>query len=162
LKEKKSLTSFEKEALALIESEYTLTLATNGDDGPWSAPVYYLFSNHSFYFFSSVSSRHVQQALDSDQAAASLYHQSAAWQDIRGIQMVGRVKEVRSMSTSAKIIARFLKRYPFVRNFFPTDVKPDLSSFSKHFKAKLYAFIPSEAYYTDNRFGFGTRRRVVM
>jgi uncharacterized protein YhbP (UPF0306 family) len=159
-KEEKTTRGFEEAALDLIESECTLTLSTAGADGPWSAPVYYVFSNSIFYFFSSPSSRHIQHALNSGHAAASLYHQSDAWQTIRGLQMTGTIEQVRSIGTAAKVIPFYLKRYPFTLNFFPEGSAPDLGAFSKRFKAKLYAFTPSVVYYTDNRFGFGNRQRI--
>ena len=154
--------NFEEEALSLIQTESTLTLATTGDKGPWSAPVYYVFVDGLFYFFSSPESRHIQQALESGQTAASLYHQEDAWQAIRGIQMAGAVKEVRSILVSGKVIACYLKRFPFTRTFFPNDLEPALNAFSKHFRARLYVFSPTDLFYTDNRFGFGTRQGIEM
>ena len=38
-------------ALTLIQSESTLTLATAGPSGPWSAPVYYVWVDDRFCFF---------------------------------------------------------------------------------------------------------------
>ncbi|MBC2712466.1 MAG: pyridoxamine 5'-phosphate oxidase family protein [Desulfosarcina sp.] len=147
-------------ALALIQGGSTLTLATAGQAGPWSAPVYYICLDRSFYFFSSPESRHIQQALDSGVAAASLFHQADSWQAIRGIQMTGTVQLIRSVALSLKAITTYLKRFPFTREFFPNDTTPDLDSFFSRFKARLYAFTPTDIYYTDNRFGFSARQRI--
>lgn len=146
-------------ALALIEAESTLTLATAGKSGPWSAPVYYVFINGRFYFFSSPQSRHIQQAADF-RAAASLFHQADSWQAIRGIQMTGTVERVRSVVLSVKAVAAYLKRFPFTRKFFPGNTKPDPDAFFSRFRARLYTFTPSDVYYMDNRFGLGTRQRI--
>jgi len=151
---------YRQAALALIQGESTLTLATAAESGPWSAPVYYVCLNGRFYFFSSPQSRHILQAAGSGEAAASLFHQADSWQSIRGIQMTGTVERIHSMALSIKAIAMYLKRFTFVREFFPEDLAPDLEAFFAQFKARLYAFTPTEVYYIDNRFGFGNRQRI--
>jgi uncharacterized protein YhbP (UPF0306 family) len=151
---------YRQAALALIQSESTLTLATAGESGPWSAPVYYVCLNGRFYFFSSPRSRHIRQATESGEASASLFHQADTWQTIRGIQMAGSVQRIDSMVLSMKAIAMYLKRFTFVREFFADYPTPDPDAFFSRFKARLYAFTPTEVYYIDNRFGLGTRQRI--
>ncbi len=151
---------YRQAALALIQSESTLTLATAGKSGPWSAPVYYVFLNGRLFFFSSPESRHIRQATDSGEAAASLFHRGDTWQAIRGVQMTGTVERIHSMALSAKAIAMYLKRFAFVREFFENNPTPDPDAFFSRFKARLYAFTPTAVDYTDNRFGFGTRKRI--
>jgi uncharacterized protein len=151
---------YRQAALALVQSESALTLATAGDSGPWSAPVYYVCLNGRFYFFSSPQSRHIRHATDSGKAAASLFRQVDSWQTIRGIQMSGTVERIDSMASSIKPIAIYLKRFPFVREFFADNTAPDLDAFFSRFQARLYAFTPTAVDYIDNRFGFGTRQRI--
>ena len=151
---------YRQAALALIQSESTLTLATADESGPWSAPVYHICLNGSFFFFSSPQSRHIRQAMDSGQASASLFRQADSWQAIRGIQMTGTVERIRSAALSLKTITLYLKRFPFTREFFEDNPAPDLEAFFSRFKARLYAFTPTKVYYIDNRFGFGTRQRI--
>jgi len=98
--------------------------------------------------------------MDSGKAAASLFHPAGSWQDIRGIQMAGTVERVDTMALSIKVIAVYLKRFSFAREFFPDNPTPDLAAFFSRFKARLYAFTPTAVYYIDNRFGFGTRQRI--
>lgn len=147
-------------ALDLIQAGSTLTLATADESGPWSAPVYYIYLDSRYYFFSSPQSRHILQTMESGKAAASLFHQADSWQAIRGIQMKGTVDRVHSIRLSIKAIALYLKRFPFTREFFADDPNPDLDAFFSRFKARLYAFTPTEVYYIDNRLGFGTRQRI--
>ena len=147
-------------ALDLIQAGSTLTLATADESGPWSAPVYYIYLDSRYYFFSSPQSRHILQTMESGEAAASLFHQADSWQAIRGIQMKGTVNRVHSIGLSIKAIALYLKRFPFTREFFADDQNPDLDAFFSRFKARLYAFTPTEVYYIDNRFGFGARQRI--
>jgi len=98
--------------------------------------------------------------MHSGKAAASLFHPGGSWQDIRGIQMAGTVERVDSIPLSIKVIAVYLKRFSFTRDFFPDDPTPDLAAFFSRFKARLYAFTPTAVYYIDNRFGFGTRQQI--
>jgi uncharacterized protein YhbP (UPF0306 family) len=147
-------------ALDLVRSETTLSLATTGKNGPWSAPVYYVLVDQQFFFFSSPQSRHIQQALDRGCAAASIYHAAGTWQEIRGLQMRGTVAGVRDPALAVRVLAAYLKRYPFTREFFPDGSPIDINAMVSRFKARLYAFSPTCVYYTDNRLGFGTRQRI--
>lgn len=147
-------------ALDLIQSESTLTLATAGPSGPWSAPVFYVCVDDRFCFFSSPESRHIRQAMATGKTAASIFHQADAWKALRGIQMVGSVQRIQSAALSLKAVATYLKRFPFTLDFFPGDAAPDTNAFFSRFKAKLYALTPRDMFYTDNRFGFGTRQRI--
>jgi uncharacterized protein YhbP (UPF0306 family) len=146
--------------LTLIQNESTLTLATAGPSGPWSAPVYYICVEDRFCFFSSPESRHIRQAMAKGIAAASIFHQADAWQALRGIQMVGTVQRIRSAALSLKTVAAYLKRFPFTLDFFPGDAAPDANAFFSRFKARLYALTPTDMFYTDNRFGFAARQQI--
>jgi uncharacterized protein YhbP (UPF0306 family) len=152
--------AFRQAAMDLIQSASTLTLSTADPAGPWSAPVYFVFLKGCFYFFSSAQSRHIRQALNTGRAAASLYYRDEGWESIRGVQMTGVVDRVQSARVSVKAIGRYLKRFPFVGQFFPGNPAPDMAAFFSRFDARLYAFVPEEVFYTDNRFGFGARRRI--
>mgnify|MGYP000200477973 CR=1 FL=1 len=149
-----------KNALDLIGNESVLTLATCDDAGPWSAPVYFVCLGGGFYFFSSPQSRHIQQAMRSGKASASLFCQADSWQTIRGIQMEGGMGRISDPTLSLKVISAYLKSFPFTRDFFPAIRKPDPKTFFDRFKVKLFAFMPTEVYYVDNRYGFGNRQKI--
>lgn len=147
-------------AVELVRRQTVLTLATVGESGPWSAPVYYVWLEGAFYFFSSPRSRHVRQALHSGKAAASIFIPADTWQAIRGVQMSGKVGQVRSPALSLKVIAAYLKQYPFTRSFFPENTAPDLDAFFKTFRAQLFKFTPVQVFYIDNRNGLGARQEI--
>lgn len=149
-----------KDALNLIRDESVLTLATCDDAGPWSAPVYFVCLGSGFYFFSSPQSRHIQQTMRSGKASASLFCQADSWRAIRGIQMNGSIDRISEPALSLKVIRAYLKRFPFTRDFFPAIWKPDPKTFFARFKVKLFAFMPTEVYYVDNRYGFGNRQKI--
>ena len=155
-----STESARQAALELIRSESTLVLSTHGPEGPWVAPVYYVFHQGGFYFFSASESRHIRQSMVDSRAAAAIFHRSDGWQGIRGIQMSGAVAPVDSKVLSLKVFSRYLQRFEFIRGLFADGALPDMQHFISRFKAHLNAFTPNEIYYTDNRFGFGTRFRI--
>ena len=74
--------------------------------------------------------------------------------------MSGNVSQVRSPALSLKVIAAYLKQYPFTRSFFPEDASPDLDAFFTTFRAKLFAFTPTQVFYIDNRNGLGARQEI--
>ena len=148
--------------MQLICGESTLTLATCGKEGIWSSPVYYVYREGQFFFFSSPQSRHIRQALKSGQAAASLFSRTNNWESIQGLQMQGVVKQISEPFQTMAVLTNYLKRFPFTREFFPKDWRFDPASFLDHFKAKLYSFSPSEIFYLDNRYGFGNRQRIQL
>ena len=43
-------------ALDLINSTSTMTLATSGRESAWAAPVYYVYQERKFFFFSTACS----------------------------------------------------------------------------------------------------------
>lgn len=159
-KQKADEGALNRRALDLIKEQTTLTLATARGDVPWSAPVYYVFSKGSFYFFSSANSRHIKEALSSGSAAASIFAPADSWQAIRGIQMSGRIHTQKKGPSSLSIVAGYLKKYPFTSDFFPTGSRVSLDLFKNVFNADLYRFAPSEIHYLDNELGFGSRKKI--
>ena len=145
-------------ALALIASRRTLVLSTPGD-GPWAAPVYYLFRGGLFVFFSSPKSRHIVEALASGRCAAAVFRDGDDWRDIEGIQMEGSIRDITDDADAPGVFDAYIARFPTVRSFFE-DGGFDLASFGAKFRARMYAFAPSRALYLNNRAGFGARVEV--
>jgi uncharacterized protein YhbP (UPF0306 family) len=147
-------------ALALIRGGSTLTLATAAGNGPWSAPVYYVFLDGCFYFFSSPDSRHIREAAASGSAAASVFEAGDSWQTLKGLQMAGKIESVESAVRCLKVVTAYLQRYDFVRAFFTGRSSLTADDFFSRFRARLYAFLPEAVYFVDNRMGMGNRRQV--
>ncbi|MBM3302676.1 MAG: hypothetical protein FJY85_22335 [Deltaproteobacteria bacterium] len=71
--------------------------------------------------------------------------------------MEGRVESIDSSWALAKAIATYLRRYPFVRQFFsdPGSISAELAT--KMAKVALYVFRPESIRYVNNEAGFGNR-----
>lgn len=158
-------------ALELVQNEHIMTLAVAGNGHPWAAPVYYIYSGHSFWFFSSPASAHIQGAQPDGRAAAAIYAPSAGWQDIRGLQMTGVLEAARASTITLAALARYVKRFAFIDELLRTQTLPpgfnsgaslDLKTLEEAFRVKWYRFIPELACYVDNRTAFGHRERVEL
>lgn len=142
--------------LELIDDVSTMTLATFGEQGPWSAPVYYLFRDRRFYFFSSPSSRHVQDGLDRP-GAASIFRVHDRVEHLEGLQMNGTIQRQPPGIRPAAAAAVYARRFDI------TVSGPDcLTFFQTAFHARMYAFLPDQVYHMDNRKGFGSREMVAL
>jgi len=76
--------------------------------------------------------------------------------------MSGVIESVGPGLDAAGAIHDYLRKFPFVREFFkPGDVL-DLAGFSGRFRVRLYRFRPTIVYYLDNRIKFGFRERVTL
>jgi len=146
----------------LVDAQSTMALATARNDAAWTAPVYYVFYNGGFYFFSAPDSRHILESADSGQAAATIYPFVSSWQEIRGVQMSGHIQKVSPGLRAVQALRAYIAKYPFTREFFDPSLNLDLESFTKRFRVRLYCFQPEIVYYLDNNIQFGFRKAVQL
>lgn len=150
----------EQLALDLIRSTRAMVLATANPD-PWSAPVYFLYTHGAFHFFSSPSSRHIEDALSTSRVAVAIFKDSDDWRDIEGLQMEGALEEIPPSERADAIVAAYVERFPTVATLLnSSDV--DLALITTRLKARLYAFVPSRVFYLNNRAGLGSRREITL
>ncbi|MDY0163083.1 pyridoxamine 5'-phosphate oxidase family protein [Desulfobotulus sp.] len=143
-------------ARELAKEKQVMILGVCGPDGPWAAPVYYVFSEGAFWFFSSPESRHIRHGR---QASASVYQDGGNWKKICGLQMTGRIRPGGSGSPSA--FARYLRKFPFIKEMAGAGMY-DPKQFGERFGNRFFRFIPEYVLYGDNRLGFGFKRQVTM
>ncbi len=149
-------------AETLIENQSTMTLATSKSNEAWAAPIYFVCRATCFYFFSDPASRHIQEALANGQAAAAIHAEASSWKEIRGLQMSGEIESVGPGLDAVGAIRDYVRKFPFVREFFKPGEVFDLTGFSARFRVRLYRFRPTIVYYLDNRIRFGFRERVSL
>jgi len=149
-------------ALDLVNSVSTMTVATCGRNTAWAAPVYYVYQNGMFFFFSKPDSRHIQEALAAGSASVAIHAYADSWQHIRGLQMSGIVKRGKIGLVTANAVRAYLKKFPFTKEFFRDDERMDLNDFFARFKVHLYVFVPDLVYYQDNQIRFGFRKEICL
>lgn len=142
----------------LVQNLKVMTLATSSDQGSWSVPLYYVYKNRRFYFFSSPDSRHVRDALQPNAVCgASLFADAPAIDRLRGIQMQGVVESVSMTPESLGAAGVYVKKFGI-----QVGGGNVLSFIKDRFRAKLYCFVARESYYMDNSAGFGSRKSVSL
>ncbi|MCW7754491.1 pyridoxamine 5'-phosphate oxidase family protein [Desulfobotulus sp. H1] len=153
---KLSAETLNQRARELAKESSIMILGTCGPEGPWAAPVYYVFSEGTFWFFSSPESRHIRHGR---QASASVYQDGGHWKKIRGLQMTGRIRPGGSGSASA--FAKYVRKFSFIREMAGAGMC-DPAQFGERFGNRFFRFIPEYALYGDNRLGFGFKEKVAM
>jgi len=145
-------------AIDLASKMRVLTLATAFEQETWTAPVYYVFSNKSFYFFSNPDSRHIKDTQKSaNLIAASVFSDDTNFKNIKGLQMQGEIYKVENKKDA------FLRAKEYIKKFRIGYKKEDiLEFFYAKYKSRLYKFIPEIVYYMDNSQKLGTREKLEL
>lgn len=147
-----------QDAVSLVNSQKVMTLSTMSSVGTWSAPVYYQFSDQTFFFFSSPESRHIVDGLTADIcSAASIFEDHTRFDKIRGIQMSGQIVAAGASPTTFIAAADYVKKFGI-----PVSDENPLALIEKQFHAKLYKFLPEQIFLMDNQNGFGNRKEIFL
>lgn len=169
-------------ALALTAESAVMTLAVTTAEGPWAAPVYYVFlpADAGFYFFSSPESRHIRAALEGGACGAAIFRPAHAlgtdalephsqephsqeptsWETICGLQMRGKLTTA-GVTRGPRALALYLKKFPFSRSLLPTG-KDRIKIFQHHLGVRFYRFSAVQVEWTDNRIRFGYRKEITL
>ena len=127
-----------------------LSLATVSAAGePHAATVYFVCDPRTLalYFLSSPGSQHSLDLAAQPAAAVTIDPLAARWQEIRGLQLRGTVQELRQPGQQAAALARYLFKFPYVK-----DLQLEV------LKNRWYAFAPVWLRWTDNRVRFGYKQ----
>jgi uncharacterized protein YhbP (UPF0306 family) len=149
-------------AKKLIDETYAMTLATASHHIAWAAPVFYVSKGSHFYFFSNPKSRHILETLASGQAAATIYEKSSQWQELKGIQMSGKINAVSPGPEALNALGAYVIKFPLMNSFFSDIASLNLDGIFSRFQARLYNFSPDLIYYMDNAIDFGLREELQL
>ncbi len=150
----------------LLDSMKVMTIATPWENGVWSAPVYYIYKNRAFWFFSSPDSRHITGAKHSSEmmVAASIFVDNEQFNKIKGVQMRGKIEEIKSSdkndNTSKFLpeVSSYIKKFSIP--FKGLNMKDALNFICKQYRSQLYRFIPTEMIYMDNSIHIGFKQKI--
>ncbi|MAT98386.1 MAG: pyridoxamine 5'-phosphate oxidase [Anaerolineaceae bacterium] len=131
-----------------------MTLATTGPQGVWAAAVFYVNDGFDLVFLSAGHTRHAQNITAVPHIAATIQEDYRDWQEIKGIQLEGRVSLLRDVSRETAV-ARYLQKYPFL-------AKADEKMQAALTQVNWYLLQPEKLYFIDNSLGLGHRDEVAL
>jgi len=140
----------------LIDTSKVMSIAVGSNGTAWSSPVYYLFDDKGFYFFSNPESRHIKLSKNG-LASASIFRDDADMKKLAGIQMSGTILNSPLNARSVRVAKKYCAHFKISEN-----VMDILGFFASKFHASLYCFEPEMVYYMDNSKGFGSREKVAL
>jgi len=131
-----------------LKLESTMALATATAEGSGRvAPLFYLAQEGlRLFWFSSPASEHSGNLERNRQAAVAVYHPTAEWKKIRGVQMRGSVSTITDDAARRAVAKAYAKRFQLGKRF-----AGEIS------KCTLYCFQPEWVRYLDNSKRFGYR-----
>ncbi|NOX35459.1 MAG: hypothetical protein GXP56_17300 [Deltaproteobacteria bacterium] len=139
-----------EKALCLINETRVMTLAVAENDIPWSSPVYFVFYDKGFYFFSNENARHIHFAKDRKIVSASIFQDSDQMDRIFGFQMSGRLEAVSKTTLYLLAVKKYVDKFRFLKQIFGPGIIENKDFFLEKFKSRLYCFCPDKIFLSDN------------
>lgn len=137
-------------------NHHVMTLATQGGDGPWAAAVFYAWVDGALIFLSSPKSRHAANLAQDGRCAATIQQEDYSdWQQIKGVQVEGRVQQLHGEDPPAPAL-------PMRKNFpSPGPWRSIPPAIAEAFaRVSWYRLAPVRLYFIDNAKGFGHRDEI--
>jgi uncharacterized protein YhbP (UPF0306 family) len=134
----------------LIYETRVMTIAVSDDDIPWSSPVYFVFHDNKFYFFSNEKARHIKYAKDRKIISASIFQDSNQMDLIFGFQMSGSLEKVSKITLYLLLVKKYVAKFNFLKKLFGPEIIENKNFFLEKFKSHLYCFYPDIIFMSDN------------
>ncbi len=138
-----------------LSEHNVMNLSTYGEDGPWSSAVFFAHKGRRFWFMSTQQTRHGTDIAASGVLAATIHEDYAEWQDIKGLQMSGRVWVVSDGDELKSGLRAYFRKYSFAEAFFRGQAPKPVKERMKHIR--LFCFEPDLILWLDNSTGFGNQ-----
>lgn len=147
--------SLPQSVLDYINDKNVMTLATQGEDGPWAAAVFFANKEFTFYFLSAPTTRHCKNMAENARVSATIQLDYDNWQEIKGVQMEGEAFLLDG-AEKAMALAHYGSKFPVVKTALqsPKEIANAMN------KASWYKLIPDRLYFIDNSKGLGNREEV--
>ena len=104
----------DKRIVDFINQHHLFTLATSKNNEPYCSNAFYVFDekNHSLIFSSDTNTKHAKDFITNPKVAASIALETNAIEKIQGVQLVGRITELKR--EKLKITKhQYLKTFPY-------------------------------------------------
>ncbi|MDP2620536.1 MAG: pyridoxamine 5'-phosphate oxidase family protein [Hyphomicrobiales bacterium] len=146
------------EIVAFLDAHTVMSLATASAAGVHAASLMYARDGFALYWVSDPDSRHSRELEENPRVAATIAPDYDDFKEIRGLQIHGRARRLKSPAARAKAIAKLTMRYSFLKQFFsgPADLVRQMRN------AVPYRLDPEHITLIDNSKGFGHRDVLVL
>ncbi len=151
--------SAQERTIGLLLDERVMVISVVYREKPWSAPLYFLFQQGRFYFFSNPAAKHI---CGSGSGAVSIYRDPGPIREISGLQMTGTVAAVKDRLLYPVIIKNYIDKFGFLKEMLGPPINSDLAFFKEKFNTELFQFVPGEIFLTDNSLSFGDKKPVPL
>ncbi|MCL5962081.1 MAG: pyridoxamine 5'-phosphate oxidase family protein [Chloroflexi bacterium] len=148
--------------LEYMRSHNTMTICTHGEDGPWATALFYVNDGFTLYFLSDPKTIHCRNIAANPTVAATINEDYRDWREIKGIQLQGTAEMIGGRREKAVAFALYVKKYPFVRDFFSSPAGITRAMFSKVTSTTFYRLKPQRLLYLDNKQKFGYRVEIPL
>jgi uncharacterized protein YhbP (UPF0306 family) len=147
----------------MLAAHNTMTLATRSDAGPWAATVFYASdADLRLYFVSDYRTRHGRDLAGCELAAAAINPDCGTWNDVRGLQIEGRVTVLDGVARLAGL-THYLAKFADVRALFDSPRDRNEETIATRLKAaNLYCLRPRWIRLIDNSRWFGYKEELTL
>lgn len=148
---------------AFLDDFYTLTLATQGADGPWAASLFFVRDRHlNLYFLSSRRARHVDHLLAWPGVALTVNADQADWNSIRGLQISGSAELVAEQDRK-RVSELYLRKFEQVRQIVLAPSSETEKTIADRFRtSKFFRIRPKLIRMIDNAEGLGHKVEYIL
>lgn len=138
-----------------LAAHHVMTLATQGAQGPWAAAVFYACDGASLIFLSAPKTRHCLNLAQDARCAATIQEDYSDWSLIKGIQLEGRVHELKG-EEERRAQHIYGDKYSIVGPLAkaPPAIVKALA------RVHWYRLVPERLHFIDNSKGFGHREEI--
>ena len=142
--------------LAFLSAHNTATLATERGGQPWANAIFYANDQFVLYFVSDHKTRHADHLQHNARIAATIQDDQREWRAIQGIQLEGTCEEITNPIESARALAIYAAKYPFIGDL----VRAPKAIGSAMAKARWHKITPTWIRLIDNTRGFGFKEEI--
>jgi uncharacterized protein YhbP (UPF0306 family) len=142
--------------LAYLQAHNTLTLATSDGNVPYACALFYVNDDFTLYFVSDPKTRHAQNIAFNSLVSATINEDYHEWRAIQGVQLMGRCALVTDALQSAKAMALYAAKFPFVKDLVtrPKEIGEAMG------KVKFYRITVEWARWIDNAVRLGYKEEI--
>jgi uncharacterized protein len=134
-----------------LAAHNTLTLATEKDGQTFACSLFYVNDGLNLYFVSDPNTQHAENIAQHHQVSATVHEDYRDWRTIQGIQLGGDCSLIHNPIESAKALALYANKFPFVAQLAAAMAK-----------VKFYKITPRWMRLVDNTRGFGFKEEIEL